>query len=241
MDEQTAIQPPPVPDARQASRMKRTGQTALTLFVVFVILLPLGFGRTPLSRLPAPGGGYQIDFDLFSTVGVGMGLFALVWLLARFRTILRLPAARKVLGLVGAGGLILHTVLALFMPLGAIMPVPTPRPAPATAGPGEWEVDGTPYTVTTVYVLDLPEGLQYTIEHPHPFGPADANMDDARALEIAFPLMRHAYEKGLYKGGPQTPSRIGVVLYEKRGGRVHGYRIGLSLDEIRQRGEQGSP
>ena len=69
-------------------------------------------------------------------------------------------------------------------------------------------------------------------------------MDNERALPIVFPLMKHAYEKGLYKRtylaklgeGALHPTRIGVTLLERRGPeRVQGYRIGLSVEQIRER------
>ena len=60
--------------------------------------------------------------------------------------------------------------------------------------------------------------------------------------------MKHAYVKGLYKRetitkngqGVIEPSRIGVALFEKRGGDVQAYKVGLSLDQIEKRIEQAS-
>jgi len=104
-------------------------------------------------------------------------------------------------------------------------------------------VDGKTWDIAATYYLRLPQGLQFTIEYPYRFNGAAERMNDEGALAIVFPLMKHAYTKGLYRRGAilkvgegrLTPSRIGVTLFEKVNGNVHGYRVGLSLAQIRER------
>jgi hypothetical protein len=113
----------------------------------------------------------------------------------------------------------------------------------AKEGPENWKIGGQWYRISSSYYLRLPVGLQFTLEYPHKFDSAAAPMNDERALEIVFPLMRHAYEKGLYKRssisklgeGQLEPTRIGVVLWEGQGKVVRGYRVGLSLDQVKER------
>lgn len=232
-DEQAAA------DLKGMLKIRRVGQTCITMFVVFVISL-LAFGKDPLGSMAYKG-------SLVSCLGVVMGFFALIFLLANLKSVLRLPATKKALGLIGCTGLIVHTVIALFMPLsygaGAAPAVGTAGMHPlAQSGAEEWVVNGKTYKIASTYFLQLPEGFQYTIEYPYEFNLADANMNDDRALAVALPVMKHAYTNGLYKRmtvgkfgeGALVPSRIGVVLFQKDGQRVRGYRVGLSLDQIKK-------
>lgn len=237
-------------DEKQSAKIKRAGYSCITLFVVFVIVL-LSFGKAPLTRTAGEGGS-RVNFNLISCLGIGVGVYAVFFLLLNFQTLLRLPAAKKVLGLIGTFGLIAHSLVAVLMPLshgGGGTAVGTAGNAPlAREGPQQWRIDGQVYRVESTYYLRLPEGLQYTIEYPWQFRSADGPMDDRRALQIAFPLMKHAYEKGLYKRasiaklgkGKMKPSRIGATLFQRRGEKVRGYRVALSLAEIQKRIEQGS-
>ena len=110
------------------------------------------------------------------------------------------------------------------------------------------QIDGRTYRVAGSHYLMLPAGLQYTIEYPCRFRSSDGPMNDERALEIVFPLMKHAYQRGLHRRrtvtkvgrGPVAPSRIGVVLFTRQGQRVQGYRVALTLGEIKRRIAQGS-
>lgn len=97
-----------VPDQR---RLRRAGQTALTLFVVFVVSL-LAFGQPAMVRTATPT-GYALNFNLLSTAGVIGGILAPIYLLTSLRHIRRLRIERKVFALVGSLGLIAHTILAL--------------------------------------------------------------------------------------------------------------------------------
>ncbi len=233
-------------DRKEALKTKRSGRICIALFVAFLIVL-LSFGRAPLRRV-AGDDGSRIDFNLISLLGVGIGVFAVFYLPISFRRILRVSTARKVLGLIGGFGLVVHVLLVLLVSgsggLGGGGPVATGgRPSMGRSGAEEWVIDGEKYRIAATYSLVLPEGLQYTIEYPYRFRPSDGQMNDRRALEIVFPLMKHAYEQGLYKRvsvaklgkGKLNPSRIGVALFQKQGSYVGGYRVGLSLADIKKR------
>src|SRR5688500_1527476 len=72
-------------------------------------------------------------------------------------------------------------------------------PAPmAKAGPESWNVGDTQYRLAATYYLALPEGIQYTIEYEVPNANQLDGVTEARANEMAFPLMRYAYEHGSY-------------------------------------------
>jgi len=102
-------------DSTEARKLRRTGQTCVTLAVVFAVSL-FSFGKPPLVRTGGAGAS-RVDFNLISCLGVVMAVFAILFVLTRFRAILRLTTANKVLCLVGCLGLIVHAVFALFMPL----------------------------------------------------------------------------------------------------------------------------
>jgi len=112
----------------------------------------------------------------------------------------------------------------------------------AASGPETWTIDGKTYQVAATYYLGLPEGLQYTIEIPWKFEKASPMNDDV-ALAIALPLMQHAFKNDRYKRmqfakageGQVEANRIGVALVEQDGQRSHGYRVALSVPEIRSR------
>ncbi len=234
-------------DRKQSITIKRVGQSCITLFVVFVIVL-FAFGKSPVNRITSDGGSH-INFNMISCIGIGVAFYALFFIPLRLRTILKLTTAKKVLGLIGGAGLIIHSVIAIAMPLayGTPQAVGTGSNQPtARSGQEQWWIDGKKYRIESTYYLTLPEGLQYTIEYPWKFKAPTAEMNDERALEIVFPLIKHAYEKGFYKRvkilklgkGNIAPSRIGVTLFERRGKEVGGYKVALSLDEIKTRIEQ---
>ena len=237
-DEQAAV------DDKETRKVKRAGQTCVTIFVVFLISL-LSFGKRPMETVSGTGGSSG-NLNLISTLGIVMGVFALVFLLTSFRRVLRTTTMKKALGLVGCFGLIVHALLALAWPLspGGVFPAGTGGFHPlAQSGPEEWVVDGKTCKIASTYFLQLPEGFQFTINYPYPISQANANIDDTRALAIAFPLIKHAYTNGLYRRttvakigeGAIVPSRIGVVLYEQVGENTHGRRVGLTLDQIKKR------
>lgn len=227
--------------AREGSTNK-VGQACIALFVVFVVAL-FAFGKAPLGVVAGKGGS-SVNFDMLSSVGVLGGVFAVFFLPFRLPAILRLAPVKKVLGLIGGSGLIVHSVIAILMPLsyGSLhAPAGTGGiPPMARSGAEQWVIDGQVYRIESTYCLRLPKGLQYTIDYPWKFDPSEGPMNDARALEIAFPLMKHAYQKGLYKRtritklghGKVLPTRIGVSLFERRGDKVSGYRVALSINDI---------
>ncbi len=238
-------------DNREASKIKRMGQTCTTFFVVFLISL-LSFGKAPFAKIGSTEVS-RVHFNIISCFGVAIGFFAFIFLLTSFRRVLRLATTKKVFGIIGCSGLILHTILALFLPLsyavGTTQTVGTAgNQALAQGGAEEWVVDSRSYKIASTYYLRLPEGLQYTIEYPYQFSQSDGSMDDERALEIVFPLIKHAYANDLYKGasvarvgqGVLVPSRIGVTLFEKHGEKTRGYRVALNLDQIKKRIKQES-
>jgi len=250
MSEQVQQEQTPV-DRADALKAKRAGQTCITVFVVFLVSL-LSFGKAPISRVAGTDGS-RVNFNLISCLGVAMGVFAFFFLLLRLKGILRLSMTRKALGLIGSLGLIAHTILA-FLPLSyaarSVQPAGTAGNRPLGVGGSEqWVIDGKTYRISSTYHLQLPEGFQFTIEHPYRFGQAHRSMNDARALEIALPLMKYAYANGLHKRtsvtklgqGKVVPSRIGVVLVERQGGTARGYRVALGLQQIKERMERMEP
>lgn len=189
----------------------------------------------------------MISVNFLSCLGVAMGVYALLFVLLRIRTILRLSPALRVLALVGALGLIAHTALALACPLGAgghgSAPIGTVSGnwVMARSGPEDWVIDGKTVHINGAYLMKLPEGVQYTIEYPCQFDASGPPKDAASALRLAFPLMKHAFQQGLYTrlhvtkvgAGEMVPTRIGVVVYQQSGNTTAGNKVALSLDEIK--------
>ncbi len=66
MIEPTAEGPSAV-EKKTALKAKRTGQTCITLFVVFVIVL-LAFGKQPFVKVDGPK-GFAINYDFISCLG----------------------------------------------------------------------------------------------------------------------------------------------------------------------------
>ncbi|MCK4627285.1 MAG: hypothetical protein KAV00_18370 [Phycisphaerae bacterium] len=234
----------------QARVIKRAGQSCITLFVVFVIAL-FAFGKTPLNRVTGEESS-RINFNVISCLGIALGFYALFFIPIRLRTILKLTTAKKVLGLIGGAGLIAHSIIAISLSYSAPQAAVTIGYSPmAQSGSEQWQIDGKEYRIESTYYLALPEGLQYTItiEYPWKFEGPEVPMNDERALEIVFPLMKHAYEKGFYKRaniskagqGALSPSRIGVAIIKVGEQTLSGYRVALSLDEIKRRIEQENP
>ena len=253
MAEQIATEGP-AEDKKEALKRKRAGQTCVTLLAVFCITL-FSFGQSPLSSIIRNGQGKlrNVRFNMISCLGVAMGVFALIFLLFNVRRVLRLGPTMKVIGLVGAGGLIVHAALALFLPLSFGQGTPPPvgtggNPVLARSGPEQWVIDGETCAIAGTYYVLAGQGVQYTIEYPHRFGSSLRDMNDQRALAVAFPLMKHAYVNGLHERvagaklgeGERKLTRIGVALFERQDGQVRGYGVGLSLGEIKRRIEATS-
>ncbi len=114
-------------------------------------------------------------------------------------------------------------------------------------GVATWNIDGQDYAIQDTYFLVLPEGLQFTIETEAPPGLDPTRITDQQAYDVAFPLMKYAYEKRLYERstisrvgfGQQDVERIGVALFVRgMTGSAKGYRVERSLADIDQRAAQ---
>ncbi|MFA6134112.1 MAG: Yip1 family protein [Phycisphaerae bacterium] len=237
----------PTVDAKEAMKARRAGGSCITLFVVFLVTL-LSFGKAPWG-ITAGEHGRRLDFNLISCLGVVVGIYGIIFLATGLKRVLRLSSAKKVLGLVGGIGLAVHLVLALFSPLnyGLAKPAGTGgNGVLGQTGPEQWTIDGKTYHVSSTYYLTLQDGLQYTIEYPYQFTAADGQMDDKHAIDIAFPLMKYAVQSGTYRHmhkvdeGPVDPPQIGVALVEQAQGGARGYRVSLSVAEIKRRIEQSA-
>jgi len=109
----------------------------------------------------------------------------------------------------------------------------------AVGGPRVLLYDGEVYEILTTYYLDLPEGLQYTMEYAAPAKIVVDGITDAEAYRVTRPLMRGAWEQGWHAqtritqvgAGARRVDRIGVVLYPN-GTRTRGYRVARSLASI---------
>lgn len=237
---------PPHHDPRADRAVRRAGIDSIALFVILLITL-LSFGASPMVWAGDDTGG-RASLNVLSCLGVVGGVYAIFFLLLRFRGILKLSAAKKTLGLIGAIGLILHAVIALAFPIQSGGGGAPPIGAAGLSGMGrtgsyEWQIDGRTYHVNSTYYLLLPEGVQYTIEYPYSFDYANRQMTDEQALVIAFPLMKYAHQSRVYEDinvtkvgqGRLSPTRVGVTLFETRNSQTRGYKIALSFDEIEQR------
>jgi hypothetical protein len=113
----------------------------------------------------------------------------------------------------------------------------------SATGPESWLIDGRNVPIASTYYLALPEGLQFTIETPTekiPYVESDA-------LDEAWPLMKYAFEKGIYTRatvhavgkGDVAPGRIGVAFFKKEGLETKGMRVALSIGAIEVRLKNG--
>jgi hypothetical protein len=106
-----------------------------------------------------------------------------------------------------------------------------------------WVIDGKATQIASTYYLALPEGLQFTIETPVETIP----YVESDAVDEAWPLMKHAFEKGIYTrtkihalgSGDVVPGRIGVAFFKKQGAETKGMRVALSVGEIEFRLKNG--
>ncbi|MFP3936771.1 MAG: hypothetical protein ACLFVW_00425 [Phycisphaerae bacterium] len=78
----------------------------VAMFVLLILTLPR-LGRAAMLRTWQWDGG-EVMLDVISFLGLLGGMFAAVYLPVRLQRILKLSPTVKVLGLVGAGGLIVH-------------------------------------------------------------------------------------------------------------------------------------
>ncbi|MDY7011058.1 MAG: hypothetical protein SVV80_09955 [Planctomycetota bacterium] len=109
-----------VENKEQIRAIKRAGENCIVLFVIFVIAM-FAFGKSPVNRITSDGGS-RVSYNIISCIGIVGALYALFFIPLRLRTILKLTTAKKVLGLIGGIGLILHSVIAIAMPLSYGVP-----------------------------------------------------------------------------------------------------------------------
>lgn len=126
----------------------------------------------------------------------------------------------------------------------------------AVSGPTVWTIGGKQYEIESTYLIVLKEGVQFTINYLCPADLDPHGLSREQATEEALPLMIYAYDNGLYQSTKVTQlgrdsklmpvSRIGVALIRKKVagseggaslGQSGGYRVALTLDEIRARKE----
>jgi hypothetical protein len=152
---------------------------------------------------------------------------------------------RGVLGVWAALTLVVST-----LPACRCESVPDPAEGHASmdrGGATTWNIGGRDYAIQDTYFLVLPEGLQFTIEYEVPPGVDPTQLTEEQAYEIAFPLMKHAYEKRLYErtaanrvgSGRQDVGRIQVGLFVRgMAGSSRGYRVSRSLEDIARRASE---
>ena len=238
-------------DHVEASKIKRAMHNCIAMFIVFMISL-FAFGKAPYQKIPTSD-GYHFNFDPISCIAIAVGVFGLIVVLVGFRRILRRRSPMNVLGLLGCAGLTVHTILALFAPLSyGASPSPAVdaggNPLFDRRGSERWGVNGTIYNVASTYYVRVDKEFQFTIEYPHKFGDSLKDKNTERALKIAFPLIEHAYKNDLHNRtstvklgeGTLVPSRIGVALFENVGQKTRGYKVALSLEQIKKRFAQQS-
>jgi len=214
------------------------------VMLVLCGLVAFSFGAAPVTTWD-DGGSSGVNFNLVSLLGLAGGVFAAVYLALRMRFVLRLSIPFTAVGLLAGAFLIVHSVVAISAPrsVGTGGPGVGGDVAIDSSGPHRWQVDGRARKIEVTYYLQMPKGLQYTIVYLLTGDRGLAWMHPDRALATAWPLIKHAYENGLYKRAKSTTpardetpvSRIGVVLLHHEGKQVKGIRAAMTLDEIQER------
>jgi hypothetical protein len=85
------------------------------------VLAALSPGARPISSVDLPNGVHKLNFNVFSCIGIAGGIWALFFLPRNARRLKALPPARRVLGLIGAIGLLVHLLLVV---LSYVFPQP---------------------------------------------------------------------------------------------------------------------
>ena len=122
----------------------------------------------------------------------------------------------------------------------------SPFPQIAQTGRETWNIAGKEYQIESTYIIIFKNGVQYTINYV-----CDENIDidslnKDKALEIAFPIIRYAYDNDLYKkkhvkqnGKDIKVDAIGVAIMKQKSEakglvtKSHMYKVSLSLGEIK--------
>ena len=125
-------------------------------------------------------------------------------------------------------------------------------PQLAVSGNEVWKIDNKDYHIEATYLIVFPDKtVQFTINYLSNDDLDMGALDNERAIDITFPIFKYAYENKLYeskhvwsKGQELKASKIGVAIISKntigKPGIAHlskarGYRIALSLDDIKAR------
>ncbi len=102
-----------------------------------------------------------------------------------------------------------------------------------STGPHTWEIDGRKFPVRRTYWMERGEELIYVMEYnPRVYIP---NAQADKVLKTIFPLMKHAYQTGLYKRpdpDAKQPDTIGVTLIDATRAELKVYRIPLKIKDI---------
>jgi len=222
----------------------RNARRNCIIMLVLCGVVAISFGTAPVTTWD-DGESIKVYFNFISLLGLAGGVFAAVYLALRIRVVLRLSIPLRAAGLLAGAFLIVHSVLAISAPRSAGIGGPGRGEDVAidSSGPHLWQVAGRARDIEVTYYLSMADGLQYTIVYLLTGADGLARMHPDRALATAWPLIKHAYENGLYKRAKPAKlgrsemavSRIGVVLLHHEGKQVKGIRARMTLDEIKER------
>ena len=214
------------------------------IMLVLCGVVALSFGAAPVTTWDN-GESTGINLNFVSLLGLAGGVFAAAYLALRIRVVLRLSIPFRAACLLAGAFLIVHSAVAVSAPRsgGTGGKGDGGDIAIDSSGPHRWQVAGRARDIEVTYYLSMADGLQYTIVYLLTGARGLARMHPDRALATAWPLIKHAYENGLYKRampttlarGEMAVSRIGVVLLHHEGKRVKGIRAAMTLDEIKER------
>ena len=238
-------QPPPVPPSSADSPPRLPGKGGPIVLLVLSALTLLAFGR-PFAFWQRSGDYNKLIFDIFGCMAIGGAVYAVIFLIRRTRSLLKLPVIYRAVAFAASSILIASVVLSFVRPQ---LPFGQPTDPPIGAGghivgrsvPRQWVVNGRACQMKSVYWTVVGDGLQFWIECPCiPEMPLDT-MTQQQALQVALPLMAYAYETGLYDdcqgftvGGHKVTTHIGVALFNQKDGKMRVNNVVLSVDEIKQ-------
>ncbi len=219
-------------------RARIAGVSCVATFVLFLFTL-YSFGRTPLKWF---GGGQETGarFDLVSCLGFLATLYAVSFGILQYRWVKRLSLPKRILGLVGLVGLVAHCAVALVAPASysgamAAIGAGAHHVVGAVGGPEDWLIGGNELHIYGTYLVDRPDGLQYTIEYD-PGSPEAVPTAREPAISLAIPLVKYACEMDLHSqaattAGAEVPRLIGVVFFHRTGRTVSCYWVSRTIDE----------
>ncbi len=100
-------------------------------------------------------------------------------------------------------------------------------------GPHTWKIDGREFPVRWTYWVQRDQEILYIIEYDPRVHIPNAQVD--RILTTIFPLMKHAYQKELYKrptSDAKQPDIIGMTLIDATAPDLKVYRIPFKIKDI---------